>query len=79
MPGMDGTGPQGGGPMSGAGRGRLRDFDPSVQRGVRSTRSAQSASSSLLGTLLALGTQVVMGLLRGRGGGRGGGRGQGRW
>jgi hypothetical protein len=72
MPGMDGTGPRGLGPMSGGGRGWLRNLDSSVlQRGDPMKRSANSAPGSLFGTLLAVGTQVVIGLLLGRGRGRG--------
>lgn len=80
MPGMDGTGPSGGDPMRGGGRGRMRDLDVSAgQQGGSTARSGQSVSRSPLGTLLACGAQVVVEFLRARSGGRGSGRGRGLW
>lgn len=77
MPRFDGTGPAGGGPMTGGGRGycavRLPDQPGQVPVGYAGLGGRLATAWSSFSGRLGLG------LGRGRRGGRGGGRGRGRW
>ncbi len=77
MPRFDGTGPTGGGPMTGGGRGycsvQVPDEPGQAPVGYAGLRGRLAAAWSNFSGRLG------RGLGRGRRGGRGGGQGRGRW
>lgn len=78
MPRLDGSGPQGQGPLTGRGDGYCAVADPAGRRPYGVAGVGQRPFGGFLGRLVGWVPRLGPGR-RGRGMGRGGGRGRGRW